>query len=774
MQKGWQAGRALLAALLMMMAACRDAGQALPTAPGRPGPKILLIGLDAADWQIAGPLADQGRLPNLNGLRERGAWGTVRSMVPVLSPLLWTSVATGATADQHGVIDFLVPDPETGRKTPVQSSARRMPALWDHFTAASRTSDVVAWWATWPAEPLRGRLVSDRVAYSLFGVAPPESGTGLTWPADLLGEIRPDFVDEQDVTYEDVRRFMDVSPEVFAAARAGLIEKKPDAQRHPVGHFIRILASTRTYHGIALRLLRSGQADFTAVYYQGIDEVCHRFIHFAPPALEGIDPADVRRYGRAVESFYLYQDQLLGELLAAADPGSIVVVLSDHGFVNGPDRPGGRTADIEGQPARWHRRYGVIALAGPAIRPQRLDTSSLLDVAPTLLYLAGMPIPDTMSGRVLTGAIEPAHLASFPERRVPAGEIPITRQAGPAAAGHDEEGSGSEEMMATLRSLGYIGSGSSSVRASPGTGTVTAHANLAGVLMAAGNLAEAEKEIQAALRLAPAAPQGRLMLFDLRMRQRRWADALSVGEGLLEGDPDLLGDLFLARLASAYREAGELPRGTARLQADVAGGRWQLGCALARLHKEAGRLDDAEAAARAVLSRNPLDESAMGVLVSLAQAHGSIASLEGAIGEALRRNPRSLMHLNWMALAARERGDTTRAVLLLEAASDVNPDHPATLANLGAVHLAAGRADLAVPVLVRAVDLNPASTEARVNLGTAWAVRGRYREAIEQFEWVWKSGHQTEAIARALARAWGESGHADAARHWQQVATKIN
>jgi tetratricopeptide (TPR) repeat protein len=263
------------------------------------------------------------------------------------------------------------------------------------------------------------------------------------------------------------------------------------------------------------------------------------------------------------------------------------------------------------------------------------------------------------------------------------------------------------------------------------------------------------------------------MLFDLRMRQRRHAEALRIGEGLLEGDPDLLGDVFLARLASAYRLSGELDRGAARLRDAVAAGRWQLGCALARLYKEARRFEEAEAAARAVLARQPLDESAMAVRVTLAQARGSIAPLVPELEQALERNPRSLMHLNWMALAMAERGDTAGAVRTLETAADVNPDHPATLANLGAVHLAAGRPDLAVPVLVRAVDLNPASTEARVNLGTAWAMRARYREAIGQFEAVWKAGHQTPAIARALARAWGESGRPDAARHWAGEAAKI-
>jgi tetratricopeptide (TPR) repeat protein len=210
----------------------------------------------------------------------------------------------------------------------------------------------------------------------------------------------------------------------------------------------------------------------------------------------------------------------------------------------------------------------------------------------------------------------------------------------------------------------------------------------------------------------------------------------------------------------------------ARFEQEVAQGRWRMGSALARLHKEAGRREDAEMTARAVLAHDPLDESSMAVLVSLAQREGAagLAPLEPMLAAALGRNPRSLMHLNWMALLLQERSDTAAALRLMEQALDVNPDHPATLANLGAIHLKSGHADLALPVLVRAVDLNPASVESRVNLGTAWARQERYPEAIVQFETVWKQGYRHPSIAGALARAWLGTGDRAAARHWQQEA----
>ncbi len=57
--------------------------------------KVMIIGLDGADWQVMDPLLKAGRLPALAGLLRRGVRADLRSNTPMLSPLLWTTVATG-------------------------------------------------------------------------------------------------------------------------------------------------------------------------------------------------------------------------------------------------------------------------------------------------------------------------------------------------------------------------------------------------------------------------------------------------------------------------------------------------------------------------------------------------------------------------------------------------------------------------------------------------------------------------------------------------------
>jgi predicted AlkP superfamily phosphohydrolase/phosphomutase len=69
--------------------------------------KVFVLGLDGATWDVLEPLIQDGLLPNLARLREQGAWGTLRSVFPPLSPVAWTGVMTGKNSGKHGIFEFL-------------------------------------------------------------------------------------------------------------------------------------------------------------------------------------------------------------------------------------------------------------------------------------------------------------------------------------------------------------------------------------------------------------------------------------------------------------------------------------------------------------------------------------------------------------------------------------------------------------------------------------------------------------------------------------------
>src|SRR3954469_19290865 len=156
--------------------------------------KVLLIGWDAADWRIIRPLVERGRMPHLAKLIAGGASGNLASPSPMLSPMLWTSLATGKRPHKHGIHGFTEPRPEGDGIRAVSSTSRTTKSLWNILTQRGLRSHVVNWYASHPAEPINGVCVSDR-----FAVTPP--GPGLPWPlaeeavhppdvSDVMAELR--------------------------------------------------------------------------------------------------------------------------------------------------------------------------------------------------------------------------------------------------------------------------------------------------------------------------------------------------------------------------------------------------------------------------------------------------------------------------------------------------------------------------------------------------------------------------------------------------------
>src|SRR5207244_2912847 len=103
---------------------------------GRAPRKVLIIGIDGADWKIIDRLAAEGAVPNLAKLKKDGTWAELQSQEPILSPIIWTTIATGKTPDKHGVAWFMVDNPKTGGRMPITSNTRKVKAFWNILSGA--------------------------------------------------------------------------------------------------------------------------------------------------------------------------------------------------------------------------------------------------------------------------------------------------------------------------------------------------------------------------------------------------------------------------------------------------------------------------------------------------------------------------------------------------------------------------------------------------------------------------------------------------------------
>src|SRR5262249_54274266 len=147
-----------------------------------------------------------GRLPTFARLRAFGRTGVMVATPPLVSPMLWTTMATGVEPENHGVLDFMV-DLPGGRQVPVGSSQRLAPALWNLFSQNGRPVAVVGWWATWPAEHVDGTVVSDALAPQLTREAASDT-TGLTFPSSALERFRSQLIRVEALSREDLGTYV--------------------------------------------------------------------------------------------------------------------------------------------------------------------------------------------------------------------------------------------------------------------------------------------------------------------------------------------------------------------------------------------------------------------------------------------------------------------------------------------------------------------------------------------------------------------------------------
>ena len=375
---------------------------------GRPVQRLLILGWDAADWQIIDPLLASGQMPNLAALVAGGTRANLLTMEPKLSPILWSTIATGKTAEKHGILNFVEPNPSGDGVRVSASTTRKTKALWNMMTQSALRVHLVGWYASHPAEPINGTCVSNL----LMEQAPHTANA--PWPL-MSGVVHGSTETANSIAAARVR--------VTDLSRNELKELLPALAHVPRGDprlatLAKECARMRSLHRAAIATLRSGAWDCAMIFHDTIDTIGHHFMEYRPPRMSHVKPADVRIYGEVMDRVYRMHDRLLGELLGEVGAETSVILISDHGFQSGGARPvildvtKEERATLE---SRWHRVHGIAIFSGPGFRSgESTGVLTLLDITPTALAALGLPRGLDMDGRVVTEAfVVPPTLATI-------------------------------------------------------------------------------------------------------------------------------------------------------------------------------------------------------------------------------------------------------------------------------------------------------------------------------------------------------------------------
>ena len=254
--------------------------------------RLVVLGLDGLSLSLARELAAKGHLPHINRLAASMKARSMRSELPELSPVNWTSFFTAAGPEEHGVFGFVNLNPRDYTLHLTDATWVTCPTVFDRLGEMGLQSRVINLPNTYPAKPIQGMLIAGFVAPELEHAVHPKM---------LLPRLR----DEGYKLEADTTR----------------------GSRDPE-HLLAELHATLNSRRKALDLL---WPDLTWDLFVLVLTEIDRLGHFLLPALS--EPEDPLHSGCLEVMSHL--DRLVGDLLERFDSlpePKRLLVLADHGF----------------------------------------------------------------------------------------------------------------------------------------------------------------------------------------------------------------------------------------------------------------------------------------------------------------------------------------------------------------------------------------------------------------------------------------------------------
>lgn len=263
--------------------------------------KVLVVGWDGATWDLAIPWIKEGRLPHLRKMMQKGTWGTLESTFHPMSAQAWATFMTGKQIGKHGIVDFLVQKPGSYEFMMVNAELMDGETLWGILSRCGKRVIVMNVPMTYPPEKVNGILIS--------GMDAPSESSNFTYPVEFREELLASVPDYK------------IEPYGTRYGRLGQYGKFLD----------QLQAVSDARFRAARYLMKKEPWDLFVVVFRAPDYAQHWFWKFMDPSHPRHDPREARLYADAIMRTYEQMDAYLGALLEDAGPGTITVLMSDHG-----------------------------------------------------------------------------------------------------------------------------------------------------------------------------------------------------------------------------------------------------------------------------------------------------------------------------------------------------------------------------------------------------------------------------------------------------------
>ncbi len=423
-------------------------------------PRLFLIGIDGATWDLIQPSIDRGLLPSFATIQKNSAWGELKTIVPTISPIIWSSMATGIRLVEKGFKTWEM----DGQLTPALWRKKAVP-FWEILDRVGVRNGIINWWSTYPATMLqRGWMITDRFR---LGVRYVEE-LGVIYPSEQVVAFRRMYkhIPLQRV-FGELNRYGFPTMTLVKEKYPQYINDEKVTKR--VRQLVLYMRQDLVVHEAAKYTLKYWQPDFLAVLYRMVDVYSHFNVAFTKhpdiykKARKELTPdilrsswntPDIQKKIAEINAAFSddilpalkFMDDILRDYLENLDEHDYLLLVSDHGF-RWRGYGYGHSETVDGIPLP----HGFFAIMGPNVQKGKIQKSmSIYSIAPLILWFYDAPLSEQFVEKVplflFKQSIRTKHVTYVKGyRRIHTDLTPQTREA-----------PGEEELREELKSLGYI------------------------------------------------------------------------------------------------------------------------------------------------------------------------------------------------------------------------------------------------------------------------------------------------------------------------------
>ncbi|MCP4535533.1 MAG: hypothetical protein GY832_00130 [Chloroflexi bacterium] len=258
--------------------------------------RVLVIGIDAATFDLIDPWIAAGHLPNLSNLMSQSCRGPLTSTMQPVSAPAWTTFMTGVNQGQHGLYDFVRRRPDSYKLEVTNTSAIAKPTIFDLVGDQGRRVVALNVPYTFPPRPVNGVVVGGPFA--------PVADASIVYPPEL-GDTLMSLADGYFITADYDSTVPDPMSSYVSALKRGVEYRRQ----------------------LAVHLMDTEPWDLFVAVFMASDQIQHFFWH----CMEADEDDDAARFRHAIRDVYQHIDVAIGALLERIDEDTTVIVISDHG-----------------------------------------------------------------------------------------------------------------------------------------------------------------------------------------------------------------------------------------------------------------------------------------------------------------------------------------------------------------------------------------------------------------------------------------------------------